>query len=477
VVDQVWRWTVGVGMIPATIAVLFRLTIPETPRYYAYIRENLRKGVKNALKIYKRDKKGRTFKLQDVDTTNSAPSRRNRDEDEANDNWYAGVWAYLIKSRKYPIGPRKPGRPGKDLILISLIWGVMDITWYGLTMDSAGALSTLAYNPSDNSSSYNFGVSQPFAKRSINSTCADSSLWNTDFWDPSNTIYDMLQENALRSIIVDSIASVTGSVVCIAIINYFHRKTILVVTFLLVSLLFVVAGSSLIVTSADKEGHITATVFYASLQFIYNVAPNPLMFVLASEIFPTVYRGTFFGIASASGKVGAIIIRAIIGATGNQEMSLGIRLLVFAPMMVLAAVISWFLPKVQDRTNIHTRTTELEQNTQRNIVSTATEPEQNTQEKIVATSMDLERNTQEEEDSRSSNLSQNLPETANKSPIPRFSIWGRLRNTPLEIIAPNPFWKSVIYSEETPSEKEKGKSGGQVSGEANEHPAMMTGAA
>ena len=32
-VDQAWRWVVGVGAIPALIAIVFRLTIPESPRY------------------------------------------------------------------------------------------------------------------------------------------------------------------------------------------------------------------------------------------------------------------------------------------------------------------------------------------------------------------------------------------------------------------------------------------------------------
>jgi len=31
--DQVWRLTVGLGALPAIIALYFRLSIPETPRY------------------------------------------------------------------------------------------------------------------------------------------------------------------------------------------------------------------------------------------------------------------------------------------------------------------------------------------------------------------------------------------------------------------------------------------------------------
>ncbi|KFZ22104.1 hypothetical protein V502_02886 [Pseudogymnoascus sp. VKM F-4520 (FW-2644)] len=33
IVDSIWRWVIGVGAIPALIAIGFRLTIPESPRY------------------------------------------------------------------------------------------------------------------------------------------------------------------------------------------------------------------------------------------------------------------------------------------------------------------------------------------------------------------------------------------------------------------------------------------------------------
>ena len=32
-VDQIWRWVMGLGLLPAAIAVILRLSIPETPRY------------------------------------------------------------------------------------------------------------------------------------------------------------------------------------------------------------------------------------------------------------------------------------------------------------------------------------------------------------------------------------------------------------------------------------------------------------
>jgi len=147
VVDQVWRWTIGITIIPAAIAILLRLTIPETPRYYADIMKDLRKAVKNALRVY-----GRNKNVTEKNSTNNVPVRQNSDEED--DHWYGGAWNYLT-------GPKKAWR---NLVKMSLLWGIMDAAWYGLSMDSPSALSTLAHDPSDNSTSYNFKRSDMFNK-------------------------------------------------------------------------------------------------------------------------------------------------------------------------------------------------------------------------------------------------------------------------------------------------------------------------
>ena len=36
VLDQTWRWIVGLGAVPAAVAIFFRLTIPQSPRYLMY---------------------------------------------------------------------------------------------------------------------------------------------------------------------------------------------------------------------------------------------------------------------------------------------------------------------------------------------------------------------------------------------------------------------------------------------------------
>lgn len=42
--DQIWRLVIGLGCVPAAIAIYFRLTIPETPRFTIDIERNIRQA-------------------------------------------------------------------------------------------------------------------------------------------------------------------------------------------------------------------------------------------------------------------------------------------------------------------------------------------------------------------------------------------------------------------------------------------------
>ncbi|PKS13143.1 hypothetical protein jhhlp_000485 [Lomentospora prolificans] len=318
VVDSVWRWVIGIAVVPAAIAILARLTIPETPRYYVDIMKDLRKAVKNAIQVY------RTKKVQETNPLAASPTRRNSDQ---NDHWYKGAWAYLNQDSR---------RALFRLVSITLLWGLMDVGFYGLSLDSPNVLSSLVNEPRRGAE-----------EASSDQGCPDAMNWRATSEPPDTTIYHMLELNSQRSLTVVSIASILGNFAAILLVNRFERRKILVVTFFISAILFAITGATLL--DADNKGQkpTASLVFYAITHFVYNAGPNTLIFVLAAEIFPTVYRGTFYGIAAAGGKIGAIIIRTIIWSKGNSPHALGVRLLVCMPLMFIAAGISWYLPAVQ----------------------------------------------------------------------------------------------------------------------------------
>jgi PHS family inorganic phosphate transporter-like MFS transporter len=325
IIDRVMRCVIGIALFPAAIAIISRLTIPETPRYYVDIVKDMRRAVKKALKVYPR-------RVAFEGPGDAGPVRQDSMEFG---HWYKGMRNYLRtdKSARY------------NLILITILWGLMDAGFYGMSLDSYAVLATL----STPVLSRNQNSSTPDLRRASSASCADSP--DSFRWRPSSdpittNLYEALDKSAVRSLEIVSLASVVGSLFAILIVNLFRRKHILFVTFLASAVLFAITGATLLLSKAEHH-HTVTIAFYAITQFVYNVGPNTLVFIIAAEIFPTVYRGTFYGIAAAGGKVGAIAIRAISGWTGNDKNALSIRLLACIPLMLLAAYLSLYLPDVQ----------------------------------------------------------------------------------------------------------------------------------
>lgn len=322
IIDRVMRCVIGIALIPAAIAIISRLTIPETPRYYVDIVKDLRRAVKKALKVYPK-------RVAFVNPDDTRPVRQDSIEFS---HWYKGMYNYLVVNKK----------ARRHLILITVLWGLMDAGFYGMSLDSYTVLATLStLQPSTDQD-----LSAAKVRRASSASCSDSFSWRPSSEPTTTNLYQTLDRSAIRSLEIVSIASVVGSLCAILIVNYYRRKRILFITFLVSALLFAITGATLF-TSKPEQHHTITIAFYAITQFVYNVGPNTMIFIIAAEVFPTVYRGTFYGIAAAGGKIGAITIRAISGRTGNNKTALSIRLLACIPLMLLAAYLSCYLPDVQ----------------------------------------------------------------------------------------------------------------------------------
>ncbi|KAH8900459.1 MFS general substrate transporter [Thozetella sp. PMI_491] len=329
VVDMIWRTVIGVGVFPAALALILRVTIPETPRYDSEIKDDLRQAVESAAEVYLSRE---NVRLQDVTPANAAPvsgqistglSSRSTEE------WANSAGGYLFKRGHW-----------RSLLAISLLWFLLDLCLYGLSLDSPSLLATL-------------WLDQPPADHG--NTCNNDTIWRSP--EPplgdNKTIFQTLYDNSYRGILLTSISSITGSILILFYIDRIPRKRLFMGTCVALCVVFFIAGVSLLGTYANGY-HIVTMVLYAVAQFLLNFGPNTLTFILAAEIFPTIYRGTFSGFAAAMGKAGAILIQIIIKAVnpfGAYKKDLLIGLLIaFAVIMLLSAglaVLSW-MPDVQE---------------------------------------------------------------------------------------------------------------------------------
>lgn len=251
----------------------------------------------------------------DVSISSGARHRSHKDQDPT--PWFRAARKYL----------REGG--WKPLVGMSTIWLLLDVCFYGTSLDSPRTLNKLW----------------------LDKTASDAapSIWNADPGSPNATIQRTLDNNAVRTLILSSISSLVGSIIAIPVVHFANRKRLLIGTSLSLTLLFIATGASVFRTYATSD-HEVSMVFFALAQFMFNVGPNTLTFIMAAEIFPTVFRGTFYGISAAAGKLGAIIIRAIVAGAGDGSKQLVAYLFVFSVIMLILAVIAVLpgaLPEVQ----------------------------------------------------------------------------------------------------------------------------------
>lgn len=60
-VDKSWRILIGMGCVPGVIALYFRLTIPETPRFTMDIERNIQQASRDIVRMLAIDSPGDTF--------------------------------------------------------------------------------------------------------------------------------------------------------------------------------------------------------------------------------------------------------------------------------------------------------------------------------------------------------------------------------------------------------------------------------
>ncbi|KAK1831483.1 major facilitator superfamily domain-containing protein [Podospora conica] len=226
VADQVWRWATGMGIIPALVAIVFRFTIPETPLYYADILLDAVKGAKETAWLYGTGtlvNHATPLPLQNIDgspqTALPLGQETSGDDDSRiletprfrHRDWYAGAVRCL-----------RTTSAGRNLLLMSSLWMLSDMSWYFLSLDSLAPTSTL--QPND-------PATNPFE------------------------LYREMKESALHFIVVVSIGSLLGSATLLVVINRVHRRVLLMATCSTLAVLFAIAGAVVLGRGEEALGN------------------------------------------------------------------------------------------------------------------------------------------------------------------------------------------------------------------------------
>ncbi|KAK1759335.1 major facilitator superfamily domain-containing protein [Echria macrotheca] len=286
-VDKMWRTLIGFGAVPGCIALYYRLTIPETPRYTFDVARDVEKAG-NDVEAYMSGKaEGTTDELARVQAQREANEKMTVQK---------ASWGDFFRHYSKP-------KNGMLLAGTALSWCFLDIAFYGLSLNNATILSAIGYSTAG-----------------------------------AHNTYQILYNTAVGNLIIVLAGAVPGYWVTVATVDTLGRKPIQFMGFAILTILFIVMGFAY--NNLSSNGLLA---IYVLAQFFFNFGPNSTTFIVPGECFPTRYRSTSHGISAASGKIGSIIGQGAIaplrtrGAVpgGNANPWLNHVLEIFALFMLL----------------------------------------------------------------------------------------------------------------------------------------------
>ncbi|KAM0462058.1 hypothetical protein ACHAO4_001250 [Trichoderma viride] len=304
--DRSWRIIVGVGAIPACMALYYRITIPETPRYTFDIQNDVEKADAD-IRAYVSSRRRSDQGSMTMKRSRTATVTEQSPLDVPPASW-PDIVSYFGKMKNL-----------KVLIGTTTSWFFLDLAYYGLGLNQSMVLNAIG-----------------FAN--------------------GRTLYHKLYNQAVGMIILSCAGSIPGYWAAVFTIDSVGRKPLQFVGFLLLTVIFCILGFAF---HSLTEGAMLA--LYIIAQFLFNFGPNTTTFIIPGECYPTRYRSTGHGVSAASGKIGAIIAQVISipilsqnsppNCQGTQcSPHLNRLLQLFALFMLLGTIVTLLVPETKGLT-------------------------------------------------------------------------------------------------------------------------------
>ncbi|CAG8105070.1 unnamed protein product [Penicillium nalgiovense] len=271
-VDKMWRWTIGIGAIPACFALCYRLAIPETPRFTFDISRD----------IIKADKDVRTYLRKLRENATREPVYTPPIQNGVPDFGPKASWSDFY-------GRYSQWEHGKILLGTAASLFFLDI----------GKSTEVPRSPQ---SCKEANIVSAFYGLDLN----NSIILGAINWTDTKNIYEILYRNAVGNLILICAGAIPGYLVTIVTVDKIGRMRIQLLGFLVLSALFAVIG----LANLDQNDS-GLLALYVLTQFCFNFGPNATTFIVPGECFPTRYRATAHGISVAVGKLGAIMAQCV----------------------------------------------------------------------------------------------------------------------------------------------------------------------
>ncbi|KZV85543.1 MFS transporter [Exidia glandulosa HHB12029] len=306
-VDFCWRLLLGLGCVPGAIALYFRLTIPETPRFTMDVERNLLKATQDVDEFIKQTE---TY-IVDPD----APMKR--------------IQAPLATRRDF-LQHFSRLENAKILFAAAYSWFALDIAFYGLGLNSSVILEHVFLGPG-------------------------GELLDSTERTRSENVYKILSGVSTGNVVLSIAGLIPGYWVAFFVIDRWGRKPIQLLGFGMLFIIFLIMGFAYHPILDHSPG--VFMFLYCLANFFENFGPNTTTFIVPGEAFPTRYRSTAHGICAASGKFGAIIAQVAFnylkdkgdGKGDNRDARLDLILKIFAFFMLSGVFSTLLLPETMGK--------------------------------------------------------------------------------------------------------------------------------
>ncbi|KAF9133561.1 Inorganic phosphate transporter pho84 [Mortierella sp. GBA39] len=347
--DYVWRLLIGLGCIPALVAVYFRMTIPETPRYVLDVENNLFKAESDVNRVIPTTRNALQSDRDEVDARASQsrvhPRRNNNalgggddgpigqksggyQKSSSNSASVAGGYNSLFSASSKENTANLNGGTFREfvryfsrwetfkvLLGTSVTWFSLDVAFYGIGLNNTFILSSIHFSPITGN--------------------AYETIWNA----------------TVGQAIIVLLGAIPGYWFTVFLIERLGRIKIQVMGFVMSCILFCILGFAY--APIHNQSPVLFIFLFALTQFFQNFGPNATTFIIPGEVFPTRYRSTGHGISAGMGKLGAIVAQigfSSLKDKGGKNAGIPQLLQIFALFMFIGLLFTYLVPETKGKT-------------------------------------------------------------------------------------------------------------------------------
>jgi MFS transporter, PHS family, inorganic phosphate transporter len=256
-VDIMWRWVVGIGVVPGILALFFRFAIPETPRFLLEIEDNPVKAEFDASILW--GESSTSTELEDGTPSGKVQGSSSPEVSPTiNENTVATAVEWADADNPPTTLNSKWTLSKADILQYfwhegnwrtlagtSLAWLLLDFGFYGIGLSSPQFLAKTWGT---------LNISRP------------TPPWKTD--DRSDaSIYNMIEDSSLHALVILNVGSLIGGLLMILVASQLNRVSLQKYGFLALAVLFIALGTMFV--STQQEGAV-AIVLHIIGQLIFN---------------------------------------------------------------------------------------------------------------------------------------------------------------------------------------------------------------